>query len=62
MAETRVRVDSIVDEYLSRGDNSKENANMSFGPSGMLFTVGGEGLKKDYLKRMKQAGFEQLVE
>ena len=62
MTETRVRVDAIVDEYISRGDNSKENANMSFGPSGMLFTVGGEGLKKDYLKRMKEAGYTNLVD
>jgi len=61
MTETRLRVDSIIDEYLSMGDNAKENANMSYGPSGMLFTVGGEGLKKDYLKRMKEAGFEKLV-
>jgi len=61
MGETRVRVDSIINEYLNKGDIAKENANASHGPSGMLFSVGGEGLKKDYLKRMKNAGFENLV-
>lgn len=60
--ELRVRVDSIVDDYLGKGDSSNENANMGFSPNGLLFTVGGEGLSKDNLRRLEAAGFGELAD
>lgn len=62
MGEVRIRVDSIVDDYLSGGDFQKENANMGVTPNGLLFTVGGAALAKDYLKRMLEDGHGEIVE
>jgi ribonucleoside-triphosphate reductase len=62
MSEVRISVDSIINEYLNKGDNAKENANMSFGPSGLLFNVGGEGLRRDNLNRIRKQGFGELAD
>ena len=60
--DVNIKVTPIVDEYLSRGDNASENSNTSWTPNGMLFAAGTEVLKEDYLNRMKDVGFEELVE
>ena len=62
MKEAYIRVDNSVDEYLSKGDISNENANIPHNPSGLILAIGGKGLKKDYLNRMSEAGFEKLVD
>lgn len=64
MPDSRVRldVDSVVDEYLAKGDVSSENANCQWTPNGLLMAVGGEGLAKDNLMRMAEAGHSELAE
>jgi len=62
MGETRMRVDTVIREYMGDGDIAKENANMDKGPSGLLFAVGGEGLKKDNLRELRENGFGNLVD
>lgn len=52
----------VVNDYLERGDAATENANLGFGPNGLLFAVGGKALALDNLKRIEQAGFGELVE
>lgn len=61
MSEVRIRVDNVVDDYMAYGDVATENANMSWSPNGLLYSVGGEGLKKDTLRRMEEAGFGELA-
>lgn len=55
-------VTKVVDDYLAQGDSARENASMGWGPNGLLFTVGSEFLKIDYLNRMRQAGHGELVD
>ena len=51
----------VIQEYLDQGDVAKENANMDFGPSGLLFSTGGHALKQHNLEELRRAGFTQLV-
>lgn len=59
--DVRYRVDGIVDDYMERGESSTENANMGWGPNGLLMATGGEGLKRDNLERLRRAGFGELA-
>lgn len=53
----------LIDDYFAKGLAAKENANMStMGPAGLLLVVGGEALKVDYLHRIREAGFGELVD
>lgn len=60
--EVKIRVDGVVDEYLAKGDASSENANCMWTPNGLLYAVGGEGLERDNLKRLEEAGFGELAD
>lgn len=60
--DVRMRVDGIIDDYMGRGDSATENANMGWGPNGMLMAVGGEGLKRDNLERLRRNGFGELAD
>lgn len=62
MKEVRMRVDNVVEDYLARGDHAAENANMGWGPNGMLFAVGEEALRRDTLARMREGGFDFLAD
>lgn len=62
MSEVHIRVDDVIDEYMSGGDIAKENANTSKSPSGLLLSVGGKALKEHNLSELKEAGFQRLVE
>lgn len=59
--EVRSRVDSIVDDYLAQGDASNENANLGFGPNGLLFAISADGAGRDYLARLEAAGHRELA-
>jgi len=50
-----------VDAYLDQDDIARENANIPWGPNGLLTAVGGSQLKNDYLSRLIEAGHEELV-
>ena len=51
----------IIEEYLQKGLAAVENANLSWGPNGLLAAVGGEALKQHYLGEMAAAGHAELV-
>jgi len=59
--EVRVRIDTIIDDYVAGGDYNNENANMGVTPNGLLFTVGGVCLNRDNLKRLEEE-FGELVD
>ncbi len=53
----------LIDDYFHKGLAAKENANMStMGPAGLLLVVGGAALRVDYLHRLREAGFGELVD
>lgn len=53
----------LIDDYFQKGLAAKENANMStMGPAGLLLVVGGAALRVDYLHRLREEGFGELVD
>jgi anaerobic ribonucleoside-triphosphate reductase len=61
-SEVRIDARKIINEYMEDGDIAKENANQNKGPSGLLMSVGSEGLRRNTLKEMVENGFEEIVD
>lgn len=64
MTPTSVRIDAakIVRDYHDKKDIAKENANSDVGPSGLMMTVGSEGLRRYTLQTLKEEGFFEIVD